>query len=243
MKARRKQLPGILMALGFVLPTALMAQNDQQMPSPTQPGAVQRPGSAQLSADDRKFLQDAAIGGIEEVELGKLAVQEAASDQVRQIGQRIADDHTQANEQLQSLAQAKGLSLPTRLDAKHQKEVDRLQKLSGAEFDRAYIKLMIEDHQKDIREFRKVAEHGADADIKSLAAATLPKLHDHLAMARDAARTAKAGEHGKQSATGAASDQVHDRTTGAASDNASGEAQSERNRDSTAPARPGQSKQ
>ena len=163
MKARRKQLPGILMALGFVLPAALMAQNDQQMPSPTQPGAVQRPGSAQLSADDRKFLQDAAIGGIEEVD-------------------------------------------------------------------------------KDIREFRKVAEHGADADIKSFAAGTLPKLHDHLAMARDAARTAKAGEHGKQSTTGTASDQVHDRTTGAAGDNASGEAQSERNHDSTAPAQQGQSK-
>ena len=242
MKATPKQLRGILTALGFVLPAALMAEN-QQMPSPTQPGAVERPGNAQLSADDRKFLQDAAIGGIEEVELGKMAVQKAAADQVRQLGQRIAGDHTQGNEQLQSLAQAKGLSLPPRLDAKHQKEVDRLQKLSGAEFDRAYIKLMVEDHQKDIREFRRIVEHGADADVKSFAAATLPKLHDHLAIARDAARTARAGEHGKQPTTGAASDQMHDRTTGAAGDNASGKAQSERNRDSTAPAQQGQGKQ
>jgi putative membrane protein len=140
---------------------------------------------------DRKFVQDTALGGLEEIALGKLAAQKAASDQVRRLGQRMADDQGQASEVLKVLAQAKGVTLPASLDAKQQKEIERLQKLSGADFDRAYMKLVVEDHQKDIREFRKQAQRGVDAEIKSFAATTLPKLHDHLAMARDAVRTAK----------------------------------------------------
>jgi putative membrane protein len=171
-----------------------MAQNDPQTPS-------EPAGSAQLSAADRKFVQEAAIGGMLEVELGRLAVQKAASDPVRQFGQRMVDDHSQGNEQLKAIAQTKGIALPDSLDAKHRKEVERLQKLSAAQFDQAYMKLMLEDHQQDIREFRKEATQGVDSNVKSFAASTLPKLHDHLAMAREAAKTTKATDHTRKPAT------------------------------------------
>jgi putative membrane protein len=235
----------MLMVVSLALPAAAIAQNDQQTPSQPSAGTSQRPGNAQLAAADRKFVHDAAVGGMLEVELGKLAVQKATSEQVRQFGQRMVDDHSQASEQLKAIAQTKGITLPDSLDAKHRKELERLQKLSGAEFDQAYMNLMLEDHQKDIREFRKVAQQGLDPDIKSVAATTLPKLHDHLAMARSAARMAKSADRTKKpSATGAAeSDRALDKTTGDTTNDASGKVESKPNRDSTAPESEGKTKE
>lgn len=205
---KHKRLPGMLIAVGLLVPAAAMAQNSQQStPSTSQ---AQTSGASQMSSADRKFVEEAAIGGLAEVQLGKLAVQNAGSDGVRQFGQRMVDDHGQANEQLKSIAQAKGMMLPVSLDSKHQKEYDRMSKLSGTEFDRAYMKMMNEDHQKDIKEFKKEAEKGQDADVKSFASSTLPKLHDHLAMAKETERMVKAGGHGgtaaghSESTTGAA---------------------------------------
>jgi putative membrane protein len=209
---KHKRLPGMLIAAGLLVPAAAMAQNSQQS-TPSTSQAQQSSGASQMSSADKKFVEEAAIGGLAEVQLGKLAVQNAASDSVKQFGQRMVDDHGQANEQLKSIAQAKGMTLPTSLDSKHQKEYDRMSKLSGAEFDRAYMKMMNEDHQKDIKEFKKEAEKGQDADLKSFASSTLPKLHDHLAMAKETERVVKAGGHGSTAAGGG---QGHsDSTTGA----------------------------
>ena len=213
MNALHRRLPVILLAVGIALAPASMAQSDKQRLAPEQPSAPQRAAVAQPSAD-RKFVQDAAIGGLEEMELGRLAMQKAASDQVRRLGQRMADDHLQTSVVLMALAEAKGLTLPTSLDVRQQKEIERLQKLSGADFDRAYMKLVVEDHQNDIREFRKQAQRGQDADIKSFAATTLPKLHDHLAMARDAVRTAKFTDPVRKQPATAAAPPDGGRTTG-----------------------------
>jgi putative membrane protein len=156
-----------------------------------------------------------------------MALEKTATDAVRTFAQRMVNDHNQTREQLDSIAEAKGLSLPSALDARHQKDVDRLQKLSGPDFDNAYMKLVLEAHQKDIREFRKQAEQGADADIKSFVLSALPKLHDHLALARDAARTARVTERGKSTASTSAAKR-RDSTSGALSDDADGQAQSSR---------------
>jgi putative membrane protein len=244
MTPTRNRIHGALIAMSLAVPAASMAQNDPSA-AQTLPGATGRSSTAQVSAADRKFVNDAATGGLLEVELGKLAVQRAASEAVRQFGQRMMDDHSQAAEQLRQITRAKGMTLPDSLDAKQRKEIERLQKLSGPQFDQAYMKLMLEDHQQDIRVFRKEAQQGSDSDIRSFASATLPKLHDHLALALGAAKTARAIEHSKKpSATGAAeTQQARDKTTGAVNDDTSVRRDPEANRESTAPEAQGQPRQ
>ena len=131
---------------------------------------------------DHKFAMEAAMGGMAEVELGRLAAQKGASDEVRQFGQRMVDDHSKANEQLTQVASSKGMTLPTALDAKHQAEMQKLSALSGDAFDRAYVKMMVKDHKKDVAEFQKESSRGADPDIKSFAATALPTIQEHLQM-------------------------------------------------------------
>jgi putative membrane protein len=129
-----------------------------------------------------KFASEAAIGGMEEVQLGQIAAQKGASDEVRQFGQHMVDDHTKANEDLMRVASGKGWTLPTALDAKHQADVQKLSALSGAAFDREYVKMMLKDHKKDVSDFQKESMHGMDADVKSFATRTLPTLQEHLQM-------------------------------------------------------------
>ena len=142
-------------------------------------------GSSQLSAMDKHFVRKAAQGGIAEVELGKLATQKASSDEVKKFGQRMVDDHSKANDQLKQLAQQKGVDLPTQPDAKDQAAMKRLEKLSGDQFDKAYMTDMVKDHTKDVAEFQMEANSGSDSDIKAFASKTLPTLQDHLKMAQD----------------------------------------------------------
>src|SRR2546421_2399819 len=138
-----------------------------------------------LASSDRKFVMDAGMGGMEEVEMGRVAVQNGASAEVKQFGQRMIDDHTKAGEQLKQVAAQKGITLPTALDAKHQAEVAKLSKLTGAEFDRAYMSMMVKDHKQDLKEFQDEANRGHDADVKGFASTTLPTLQEHLRMAED----------------------------------------------------------
>jgi putative membrane protein len=138
-------------------------------------------GSGPMSSDS-KFVMNAAMGGMEEVELGRLAAQKGASDEVRQFGQRMVDDHSKANEQLMQIASGKGMTPPTTLDAKHQAAMQKLSALSGEKFDKEYVKMMVSDHKKDVGEFQKEASGGKDADVKAFASSTLPTLQEHLQM-------------------------------------------------------------
>jgi putative membrane protein len=83
-----------------------------------------------------------------------------------------------------TLASSKGITLPTTLDDKHREQVTKLSAMSGAEFDRAYSKMMLKDHEKDVSEFEKQSTKAGDADIKAFAGKTLPTLQEHLSMAR-----------------------------------------------------------
>jgi putative membrane protein len=141
-------------------------------------------GMRNMSSQDRNFIMDAAMGGMMEVELGRLAVQQGASDAVKQFGQRMVDDHSRANTQLMTTASSKGITLPTELDDKHRQHVTKLSGMSGAEFDRAYVKMMVSDHEKDVSAFEKQSTRGADPDLKAFASSTLPTLQEHLQMAR-----------------------------------------------------------
>jgi putative membrane protein len=145
-------------------------------------------GQRQQGSADQTFAEKAAVGGLAEVQLGKLAVEHAASPDVKQFGQRMVDDHGKANRELMALVGQKGISVPTALDPKHQKEADRLAKLEGAAFDRAYIQQMVKDHEADVKLFRTEAQQGKDPELKRFAAASLSTLEAHLNMARSLAK-------------------------------------------------------
>lgn len=148
-----------------------------------------QPSSTAKNAD-HDFILEAAMGGMAEVELGQLAVSKAQSDQVKQFAQRMVTDHGKANDELKSLAQSKNVMLPTDSGAHHKAIKDRLSKMSGASFDRAYMQVMLTDHKTDVNAFRRESQSGKDAEVKAWAAKTLPTLEEHLKMAESASRSA-----------------------------------------------------
>lgn len=134
---------------------------------------------------DQNFMMKAAQGGMAEVQMGKLAMEHGQNQAVKDFGQKMVDDHGKANDELKDLAGKKGVTLPSGLDAKDQSTLDRLSKMSGAGFDKAYMKDMVTDHRKDIAEFEREANSGKDPDVKDWASKTLPTLQEHLRMAED----------------------------------------------------------
>ena len=142
--------------------------------------SAQTTPKASLPHRDVKFLQEAAAGGMAEVELGRLATQKAMRDEVKQFGTRMVDDHTKANDDLKAVASANGVTLPAGTDKKVQKEMARLEKLSGGDFDRAYMSGQVKDHRKAVHEFREHAKSKKENDAKAFAARTLPTLVSHL---------------------------------------------------------------
>jgi putative membrane protein len=140
----------------------------------------ERAGMAAASSQDSNFMMDAAMAGLMEVELGRMATTQGSSDAVKQFGQRMVDDHSRANTELMQLASSKGATLPTAIDDKHQKDIAKFSKLSGADFDKAYSKQMLSDHNKAVSLFEKESTKGTDPELKSFAAKTLPTLQEHL---------------------------------------------------------------
>lgn len=143
--------------------------------------------NSKLSAADKHFVKEAAAGGMAEVELGQLAIEKASSPDVKKFGQRMVDDHSKANDQLKQIAADEGVPLPAKLSAKDQATKDRLSKLSGDAFDKAYMSDMVNDHKTDIAAFRNESKTGQDPQVKSFAADTLPTLEDHLKNAQKVA--------------------------------------------------------
>ena len=154
---------------------------------PAKQGATEHKGATETKAGaDNHFVMEAAKGGLAEVELGKLATEKASSSEVKKFGQRMVDDHGKANDELKTLAQSKNITLPAQVDPKDKAFADKLSKMSGEQFDRAYMQHMLADHRKDVNAFRTESQSGKDPDVKSWAAKTLPTLEEHLKLAQDA---------------------------------------------------------
>lgn len=136
---------------------------------------------------DQSFVTKASQGGAAEVKLGQLAQDKASNQKVKDFGKQMAEDHAKAGDELQKIAQQKNLRAPTEMTAQDDALMKRLQGLSGSEFDKAYMSAMVKDHEDDIAEFQKEANSGTDADVKGFASKTLPKLNEHLRMAKEAA--------------------------------------------------------
>lgn len=139
--------------------------------------------NANAAADDG-FVKKASAGGAAEVKLGELAQQRAQSPQVKEFAQHLASEHQQANTELQRLAQTKGMKVETGVSGKHKQAISRLKKVSGQEFDKKFMETVVKEHKDDIKDFKKQAQKGKDADIKNWAQKTLPALEKHLQMAQ-----------------------------------------------------------
>jgi putative membrane protein len=156
-----------------------------QTPGTTSTGKTDEPTSTSaLSGKDKSFVKEAAIGGIAEVQLGRLASEKAVSPDVKQFAQQIVDDHSKANDQLTALAKQKNIDVPAELTGKPASAFKRLSNLSGPDFDREYMKLMLDDHKKEVSGFRRQSEKSEDADLKAFAMETLPTLEAHLVTAQ-----------------------------------------------------------
>ncbi|ALJ01278.1 hypothetical protein DC20_06760 [Rufibacter tibetensis] len=128
---------------------------------------------------DHLFMMNAASSGMMEVAAGKLAVTKGKNAGVKKYGQMMVTDHTKSNTELQALAKAKGVTLPTTLMPVHQQHLDMLSKLADLEFDKTYMQHMVEAHEMDIKLFDQEAKTGKDAEIKAFAAKNLPILQAH----------------------------------------------------------------
>jgi len=147
-------------------------------------------GSA--SSGDAKFAEHAARDGHAEVDLGRLAERKTQNPAVKALARRLVDDHTKSNQQLMQIAQQEGMQLPAGPGKSESMQREKLQKLNGDAFDKAFVNQIVEDHQKDIKYFRKEQNSLKDAQLKSFAQQTLPVLQKHLEMAEQTAQAAGA---------------------------------------------------
>jgi predicted outer membrane protein len=150
-------------------------------------------GAAKLSAADKKTITDMALANMAEVETGKLALSKSQNPEVKTFAQQMIDDHGKALTEVQSLAQQKGVTLPTELDAKHKAISAKLEKLSGEAFDREYMKTVgVADHKQTHAKLAKGAKSAKDPDVKALAAKLMPTVEQHLKAAQQMS-SAKSG--------------------------------------------------
>jgi putative membrane protein len=134
---------------------------------------------------DEAFVRAAARGGLSEIKLGKLAMDQGSNEAVKAFGTRMVAEHTKAGDDLKEAAKEENIGLPTDLTAKDQATYDRLSKLSGAEFDQAYAQDMVKDHQQDLRDFQREANHGNDDVVRGFASETVPMIQQHLDQAKE----------------------------------------------------------
>jgi putative membrane protein len=129
------------------------------------------------------FAKEAANGGMLEVELGQLAQQKAVTQRVKDFGAMMVRDHTKANDDLKNSVSGK-ITLSTTMPDQYQKHVNHLRDESGIAFDKEYMKMMVDDHEKDIKKFEEIAKESKDPAVRDFAKNTLPTLYTHLDSAK-----------------------------------------------------------
>jgi putative membrane protein len=198
-------LPALL-ALAFGLgaaqaqpsPGAGSSATGGQAAPAAQPGTGARnapDNKAKLARADRKFIEHAAEGGMFEVQVSQLAASKATDPQVKSFAGMLVDQHTAANNELVKIANAKGVELPAAPRHSMRRDIDKLGKRKGADFDEHFVREVgIKDHEKNIKMFEKASKDVKDADLKAFVDKTLPALREHLAAAQKLPQAGK--KHG-----------------------------------------------
>jgi putative membrane protein len=140
---------------------------------------------------DKAFMKMAAQADMTEAHLGQMAESQASQSLVKDFGQKLTHDHTDAYTQLTALAAKTGSAVPKGIDVRKISAVEQLMKAKGAQFDRQFVQDEIRDHQKALAEFKREAQHGKDPDVKAYASKMIPVLEDHLHEAQALAKPAK----------------------------------------------------
>jgi putative membrane protein len=148
---------------------------------------------------DQAFMMKAAQGNQAEVQLGKMAAEKASDQQVKDFANRMVQDHQKANDQLKQVAQQDKVPVPTEPNAAEKAAANRLSKLSGTSFDKAYMRHMVQDHTKDVAEFQKESQSAKDQNVKQFASQTLPTLQDHLKQAKQISAQVNGGKNASKS--------------------------------------------
>ena len=155
-------------------------------------GATAAGGSAMSKADSKRIM-DMAMVNMAEIEMGKLAQSKSQNPEVKTYAQQMIDDHTKGLTEVQTVAQSKGITLPTELDTKHKAMSNRLAKLSGEKFDREYMKVGgVASHKEAHAMLQKNEKAAKDSDVKALATKMMPVVEQHLKSAQQMS-TAKSG--------------------------------------------------
>jgi putative membrane protein len=181
------------------LAPGMLAQSDPMatpasQTQPNQPGRVQAPTTSMQDSSgapsdtmqqmkDKMFVRKAAEGGLAEVQLGKLAMERGASEDVKSFGRTMVEDHTQLNKEVAELADTIGTRLPKKMGKADQAEFEKLKGLSGEEFDKEYIAYMVKDHHEDLREFRVAASSTGDSAVKNVADHGARIIREHMILA------------------------------------------------------------
>lgn len=151
-------------------------------------------------AKDVEFVKKAAQGNLMEVQVGGMAQEKAASDEVKDFGRRMVADHSKANDQLKPIAEKLKVNWPNALNAEGKQMHAELEKLQGAEFDRKYVDEMVKDHKKDVEKYKKAQVNVKDKNLREYVNKTLPILQEHLMMAK----SLKANMSGQGTGSGSA---------------------------------------
>lgn len=175
-------------ASALALVAALPALAQIGNPAGMTPGAPQTapgmPAPHETNVSDRVFVQQATIGGLAEVEWGRLADQHGQDAAVQRFGRQMVDDHTKANQRLSQIAKTVNVPQPDSLDAEHRAIDEQLGKLNGAAFDHAYMQSQVQDHQKTVQLLEYEIDSGQNHDLKAFAREILPVVLQHLQMAQ-----------------------------------------------------------
>jgi putative membrane protein len=179
-----------MVAIGFAAALALggtafaqtSMQNGVNPANKATSGQAGTAASQKLSKADQTFLKEAIQGDMAEVQMGQLAQQKGQSEDVKQFGQMLQQDHGQHLQKAQQIAQQNGMTPPTEPSAEAKKMHDKLSKMSGAQFDRAFAKDMVADHKKDIAKYQKEAK--GKGSLAQFAQETIPTLQKHLQTAQ-----------------------------------------------------------
>ncbi len=136
--------------------------------------------SAKLSPADKEFLTMAAIANMTEAHMGEMAESQASQSSVKDFGQTLVKDHTSAYQELTALGSKLGQKIPTGINVRRDKEVERLADLKGKKFDGQFLRAEVQDHERALAAFKREAEHGRDQDVKAYASQVLPTMEEHL---------------------------------------------------------------
>ena len=169
-------------------------------PSSTETTTMNKESS--LSSSDQHFIMEAAKGNKAEVELGQVVAQKTSNPQVKKFAQLMVKDHTQALNQLQELAEKKKVTLPSDLPDDAKDLESKINSASGQDLDKTYMDAMVQDHEKDVQEFKDASKDVEDKDVKQWASSTLPILQQHLQRAKQVDSRLGGGSTGGKTPTG-----------------------------------------